>query len=177
MKTLLVLTSLLLLGITEVDSSAFIENHYAHRAFVAPIQYTKKDIRCLTEAIYYEAGNQSQLGKEAVAAVVVNRVRSGRYPKTVCGVVYQYVIKNEIKVCQFSFTCFKRNTPDYELWKQSKIIAYRVLQNYYFHDTLRQLNSALFFHAEYVHPEWARKKQYVGKIGQHLFYRDKGVRL
>ena len=35
-----------------------------------------------------EAGNQPYEGKLAVAAVVMNRVRSGAYPNTIGGVIY-----------------------------------------------------------------------------------------
>src|ERR1700736_1072907 len=45
--------------------------------------------RCLAEAIYFEARGESWGGQAAVAQVVLNRVSSGLYPATICGVVYQ----------------------------------------------------------------------------------------
>ncbi len=46
------------------------------------------DESLLASLVYWEAGNQSYEGKLAVAAVVMNRVRSGAYPNTVGGVIY-----------------------------------------------------------------------------------------
>ena len=47
-----------------------------------------RSLDCLTQAIYYEAGNQSEDGQRAVAQVVLNRVRHPVWPNSVCGVVY-----------------------------------------------------------------------------------------
>ena len=45
--------------------------------------------KLLAAIIYCEAGNQSHTGKVAVGAVIMNRVRSSRFPNTIKGVVYQ----------------------------------------------------------------------------------------
>ena len=59
-------------------------------------------LKCLTQAIYYEAANEPLKGKRAVAQVVLNRLKHPAYPNSVCGVVYEGVNQ---PVCQFSFTC------------------------------------------------------------------------
>src|SRR5690606_34324250 len=59
-------------------------------------------LKCLTQAVYYEAANEPTLGKRAVAQVVLNRLRHPAYPNSVCGVVYEGA---SAPVCQFSFTC------------------------------------------------------------------------
>ncbi|MFA9201497.1 MAG: cell wall hydrolase, partial [Cypionkella sp.] len=46
-------------------------------------------LRCLTQAVYYEAGFEPMAGRRAVAQVVLNRMRHKAFPKSVCGVVYQ----------------------------------------------------------------------------------------
>jgi hypothetical protein len=62
-----------------------------------------RSLQCMTEAIYYEAGNEPIDGQRAVAQVILNRMRSSVYPHSVCGVVYQ---GSERKTgCQFTFTC------------------------------------------------------------------------
>ena len=48
-----------------------------------------KSETCLAEAIYFEARGEAVRGQMAVAQVVLNRAFSGKYPNTVCGVVYQ----------------------------------------------------------------------------------------
>jgi spore germination cell wall hydrolase CwlJ-like protein len=65
-----------------------------------------RELKCLADNIYYEAGNQSTQGKLAVAAVTINRVKSPKFPKSVCAVVYQ----RTKRVCQFSWVCEGKKT-------------------------------------------------------------------
>ena len=44
---------------------------------------------CLARAMYFESNRSSEAGMLAVGTVVMNRLESGRYPKSVCGVVGQ----------------------------------------------------------------------------------------
>lgn len=46
-------------------------------------------LRCLAGAIYFESKGEPLAGQLAVAQVILNRAKSGRYPGTVCGVVKQ----------------------------------------------------------------------------------------
>lgn len=52
-------------------------------------KYSNSDLRLLSAIISCEAGWESYNGKLAVGIVVMNRVRSSRYPGTVKGVIYQ----------------------------------------------------------------------------------------
>ena len=63
----------------------------------------EKSEKCLTNAIYFEARGEPVRGQMAVAQVIMNRVFSGYYPDSVCGVVYQNA--NRRNRCQFSFAC------------------------------------------------------------------------
>jgi spore germination cell wall hydrolase CwlJ-like protein len=145
---------------------------YVERFFKAPISTTTKDQRCLIQALYYEAGNQPDLGKEAVALVILNRVGSPGYPNTICGVVQQITRIADRRVCQFSFWCEPRPNPQKKTWEQSKKIAQRVLTNYWNRVILTQYDNAMYFHAAYVLPEWSRRKKFLGRIGDHLFYAE-----
>ena len=64
------------------------------------------DHRLLAKLVYAEARGEPYKGQVAVAAVVLNRVRSASFPNTVSGVIYQ----------QNAFTCVNNgsinNTPD-----------------------------------------------------------------
>ena len=60
-------------------------------------------LECLTSAVYYEAGSESDDGQRAVAQVVLNRVRHPAFPASVCDVVYQG--STRVTGCQFTFTC------------------------------------------------------------------------
>lgn len=125
------------------------------------IRYTKNDYFCLAKNIYHEAKGEPKLGRYAVAQVTLNRVEDARYPKTVCGVVFQHR--------QFSWANNHRmrwTTPTGPVWEESKRIAREVLEGKRVHG----LDDALFFHATYVRPSWARTKDRVTRIGQHIFY-------
>ena len=52
-------------------------------------KYSKKDLRLLSAIIFCEAGNQCYAGKKAVGIVVMNRVKSEKFPNTVEKVIYQ----------------------------------------------------------------------------------------
>src|ERR671914_1597842 len=86
-------------------ASALPQSAWARDGGAAPLAASRDPgaLECLTQAIYYEARNQSDDGQRAVAQVVLNRVRHPAYPDTVCGVVFQ---GSERRTgCQFSFTC------------------------------------------------------------------------
>lgn len=138
--------------------------------------YTPSDLDCMTRAIYYEAGNQSDLGKEAVAKVILNRMKHGAFANTVCGVITQSRIINQQRICQFSFHCENTRAPDQNLWAQSKNIAEKALQNNFHPDIMNVLNDALYFHAWYVNPNWAKKMKKLMIIEDHIFYGEKNER-
>ena len=79
-----------------------------------------KSEKCLAEAIYFEARGEAVRGQIAVAQVVLNRAFSGKYPETVCGVVYQN--KHRHLACQFTFAC--DNNKDVirepEMWERAQ---------------------------------------------------------
>ena len=131
------------------------------------------ELKCLADNIYYEAGNQSLMGKMAVGQVVLNRMkRGGDYPKTACGVVYQGSRNNMTFSCQFSWTCDGkqhaiRNSLQYQ---QSKEIAWGLLALNVPSKDITE--GATNFHAENVKPGWAAKLTPVAKVDQHIFYRQ-----
>lgn len=51
--------------------------------------YTAKDKECLARAMFFESNRSSRDGLVAVGSVVMNRLKSGEYGETVCGVVGQ----------------------------------------------------------------------------------------
>lgn len=125
---------------------------------------TERQIQCLADNIYNEAGNQGYYGMKAVGLVTMNRVANQYFPSDVCDVVYQ---KNR-RVCQFSWVCqTKRLKIDEQLYNSAKQIATRVFLYYEELEDITQ--GALFFHADYVNPRWNYVKTVV--IGNHIFYR------
>jgi Cell Wall Hydrolase len=127
-----------------------------------------KEQRCLAEAVYFEARSEPEAGQAAVAQVVLNRVRSGLYPSSVCGVVYQN--RHRHLACQFTFACEgkKLRVGESESWERAKRVASAVLEGRTY---LADVGGATHYHANYVRPYWARRLKKMDVIGRHIFYK------
>jgi len=127
-------------------------------------QKVMRDVECLAKNIYYEAGSESRSGKIAVAEVTMNRVKSRQFPRTVCGVVYQ----KTRGTCQFSWVCQDDNKiRSRSAWKESLQIAENILISKRKYGII---GNAMYFHADYVEPRWAKEKRLIAQIGRHIFY-------
>lgn len=138
------------------------------------VQVDPKELDCLQKNIYFEAGNQSLSGKEAVALVTLNRMRASNYPDTVCGVVYQRK--------QFSWTFLKKNhNPPLDnilerrQWEASGEIALAALRGEAF---ATDIGNSTHYHATYVNPRWASSTRMtrIAKVETHIFYVDTKLR-
>lgn len=130
-----------------------------------------KQLDCLTRNIYWESATEPFEGKVAVAQVTINRVESGRFAPDICGVVYQKNIVYDKVICQFSWFCdgSSKIRPIYPAhWKESEEVAKKVLLEGF---RLPSLKNALYFHADYVKPQWGKPQ--VAKFGRHIFYAEK----
>ena len=127
-------------------------------------------LKCLTQAVYYEAAYEPLAGRRAVAQVVLNRMRHPAYPKSVCGVVYQGWERST--GCQFSFTCDGSllRRPSASAWKVAEDVARAALGGY----VAAEVGSATHYHADYVLPKWAFNLAKIQQIGAHIFYRFPG---
>jgi spore germination cell wall hydrolase CwlJ-like protein len=126
-----------------------------------------RQMRCLAEAIYFESRSEPEAGQAAVAQVVLNRVRSGIYPSTVCGVVYQD--RNRPFACQFSFACEGKSLRIGEPgpWAVATRIAEEVVSGKNYNPAVA---AAVNYHANYVSPFWVGYLRRVDRIGAHIFY-------
>lgn len=118
------------------------------------------ETRCLAGAVYFESKGESLAGQLAVARVVLARSKSGRFPSSICGVVYQ--------PSQFSFVRggkMPRIDTGGANWKNAVAISKIALDGSW----KSPVEGALFFHARYVSPGWRLKR--MGTIDNHIFYR------
>jgi hypothetical protein len=129
----------------------------------------KRERYCMAAAIYYEARGEPDSGQRAVAQVVMNRVKSDRYPSTICGVVFQG--EDRRHRCQFSFACDGR--PERPRPGKSWSEALEIARAFEEGDRYSAYSGATHYHADYVRPRWSRSMHRVGKIGRHVFL--KGV--
>ena len=127
-----------------------------------------REQNCLAQAIYYEARGESRQGQMAVAEVVSNRTRSGDYPSTVCGVVYQG--SERVTGCQFSFTCdgSLKARPRGAAWREANAISAQVLMGMVRPVTHR----ATHYHTVAIDPYWSASLVETARIGAHVFYRS-----
>jgi hypothetical protein len=116
--------------------------------------------RCLASAVYFEAKGESLAGQLAVARVVLARANSGRFPRTLCGVVLQKG--------QFSFVrgaSLPSIQTDSMHWRNAVAISNIALDNSW----KSPMEGALFFHARHVSPGWRLTR--IGSVDNHIFYR------
>lgn len=131
----------------------------------------QRSLQCLTMAVYYEAGSETDDGERAVAQVILNRVRHPAYPKTVCGVVMDGAQRGH--GCQFTFVCdgAMARTPSIKGWERAARVATAALGGAVF----APVGWATHYHANYVVPYWAASLDKVAVIGAHIFYRWTGL--
>lgn len=118
------------------------------------------DMRCLAGAVYFESKGESLEGQLAVARVIINRAKSGRFANSLCGVVYQ--------PGQFSFVrggSMPTIRMGSESWRRAVAIAQIAMKDAW--DS--QAEGALFFHARRVSPSWGKRQ--LAAIDNHIFYR------
>ena len=138
--------------------------------YVTAAEQTRQ-LECLTRNIYWEAASEPFVGKVAVAQVTLNRMQSGKFANSVCGVVHQKNVFYEKVVCQFSWYCennHKVKPVHKPMWQESEEVAKKVLLEGF---RLPSLHKALYYHADYVNPGWKHPK--IEKIGRHIFYGER----
>jgi N-acetylmuramoyl-L-alanine amidase len=119
-----------------------------------------RELKCLAGAIYFEARSESLEGQLAVGRVIVARTKSGRFPASYCGVVYQ--------PSQFSFihgAAMPSINAQSHLWQNAVALA-RISDAGSWQSPAE---GALFFHAARVTTNWRVKR--VAQIDHHIFYR------
>ena len=118
------------------------------------------ELACLAGAIYFEAKGETLAGQLAVGRVIVARAKSGRFPASYCGVVYQR--------SQFSFIQghgMPAINKSGRAWNEAARIARIAHEGSW----KSPVEGALFFHAARVSPNWHLTR--VARIDNHIFYR------
>ena len=130
-----------------------------------------RDTRCLAMNVYHEARGEPQEGKYAVAEVTMNRVRSSHYPDDVCEVVYQRAWSKRIKAYISEFSWTTDTNTDIPQNSQAWLNSVRIARDVYYNNIDKaHVADAMYYHADYVNPYWAKRMKKVAKIGKHIFY-------
>ena len=124
--------------------------------------------QCLAEALYFEARGETTKGIFAVGEVILNRVDSGNYPNTICGVVNQGTGRRY--ACQFTYTC---DGNDERIGEPAAYARVGKVAKLLIEGAPRDLTAgATHYHTRAVSPRWARRFPQTAQIGSHLFYRE-----
>jgi N-acetylmuramoyl-L-alanine amidase len=147
---------------------------FATFGFVMHTVFTRqadmRNLTCLALNVYFEARGETPAGQFAVAEVTMNRVASGRYPDTVCGVVHQkkWDTLRRRYVSAFSWTELdERPSLEDTTFRQ----AWDVAEKVFYGRHASSVAGALHYHAVYIKPSWARGNKPVARIGGHIFYK------
>ena len=122
---------------------------------------------CLAEALYFEARGETVKGQFAVAEVIMNRVKSSRFPGTLCGVIKQGTGRKY--QCQFTYTCdgYKDVIAEKQAYERVAKVARAVMDGMVSGLT----GGATYYHTTAVRPRWSRTFKQTARIGVHIFYR------
>ena len=148
-----------------------------------------KSIHCMASNIYFESKNQPEVDMYAVGHVVLNRLGNADFPRridgklttkeqrinneSICNIVYDAKLDskgNQLKYqCQFSWYCDGKPeiVVNKEKWAQAELVAIRLLTS----DMYDFTGGALYYHADYVSPEWAKSHIKTLQVKNHIYYR------
>lgn len=132
-----------------------------------PVPVDATQAFCLAQNVWFEAEHGDDMDKVAIAMVVMNRVSDGRYPGTICEVVWQR--------SQFSWTHDGKSDRVLTVIRQDYVGAWATVVRI----TLGVLSGRLrdptgganHYHAHYVRPSWANGMEVTTVTTGHVFYR------
>ena len=146
----------------------------SHAAYWHDYAKVQHEQQCITEALYYEARGEGEIGMRYVLSVIHNRKNSVGFPNSYCKVIHQRR--------QFSY----RNgvSPGIHIEikpiRASDKIAYELASELAesaawgrIDPSVDSIRGATYYHTTKVKPYWSKKMQKIITIGNHVFYRKK----
>lgn len=156
------------MGKTSREVPIRVQGTYVTAREAKALRVSDAELQCLADTLYFEARGESSRGQAAVAEVILNRVESGRFPNSICGVVKQ----GSSAGCQFSYNCGKpRPITDRAAYARVQAVARAALVS-----PRALTDGATYFHTPQVRPSWSRRFVKTVQIDNHIFYRP-GLRV
>lgn len=125
------------------------------------------DTECLAIAMYHEARGEGDIGMKAVAYVIYNRKKDGRFATTICDVVLQK--------SQFSFVTDRipDNINSWGVFARALEMSVHLLDNNGFETEKSPVGNALFFNSLATNRKWvyASGRKFIATIGNHHFFK------
>lgn len=124
---------------------------------------------CLAKSIYYEARGEPELGKKAVAKIILNRKKHDKFPKSICKVVNEVSYVKGKKRCQFDFVCSGQKINNKgNSWDKAQKLSNLILTH---QTSLPNFGpNVLFFKHVDVKRSFGKGYVYVSTIGKHKFF-------
>lgn len=129
---------------------------------------------CMQCNIYFEARGLSNVEQLMVGLTTLERVKSSKYPDTICDVIWQRH--------QFSWTIdgLSDKIKSKREWESLNNITDLIMlkhENDYISVlpvglTNEDIDGMMYYHAHYVSPKWAQKMQIVKKYAGHVYYKE-----
>ena len=127
------------------------------------LHISEHDVHCIATAVYTEVNMQSLEEKLGVINVIMNRVRSKRFGRDACEVVYargQFVgIENMMKANEKNI--------DQETLLKTKLL---VIDTLLFKKHANPVAQSLYFHDDSIDMQYIWNKKKVVHIGRMVFY-------
>ena len=127
------------------------------------LHISEHDIHCIATAVYTEVNMQSLEEKLGVINVIMNRVRSKRFGRDACEVVYargQFIgIENMMKANEKNI--------DQETLLKTKLL---VIDTLLFKKHANPVAQSLYFHDDSIDMQYIWNKKKVVHIGRMVFY-------
>lgn len=162
----------MLLSISGIENNKEEKLPYLKKSFwdnFEEVSSIDNELKCLAEAIYFEARSENIMGQIAVAEVILNRVDSPNFPNKICKVISEG--EKNLNACQFSYNCDGISERIKEKKEYNRILK---ISSILYTGTARLFtNGAVFYHSDGVKPSWADKFEKTAKIGRHHFYKLK----
>jgi N-acetylmuramoyl-L-alanine amidase len=123
-------------------------------------------ILCLALNVFYEARNTTEIDREAVAVVALNRAQEEK--TTVCHVIaepkqFSWTSKYRMRVPKL------RNIVDRKAWEHSLAVARLVLSS---KPIQQRFARVFYYHAHYVRPFWDRRMRIAFSTPYQTYYRS-----
>ena len=127
------------------------------------IHFTEHDVHCIATAVYTEANTQSLEEKLGVIHVIANRIRSKKFGKDACEVVYargQFVgVTNYVNGKQAKL--------NKKMFLETQLL---VLDTLIFKRYANPVANSLYFHDDSIDMRFIWNKQKIVHIGRMVFY-------
>lgn len=143
-------------GVVGNRTLSMLKPNLSSRASVG--RFSQRDIELLAKLVYAEARGEPYVGKVAVAATVLNRLKDPKYPKSISSVIYQ------VDGGRYQYSPVKNGQINLVPDETSRRAVYEALSGV---DPTG--GATTFYNPSKTADSWVRSRPYSTTIGNHVF--------